>query len=111
MVLVDGAPAGQAHFEIDTPKLLEPSPHTAWFGLMIGETRLRGLGLGRRIVGHLEELAQDAGATQVEIGVFAYNERSLRFFENLGYGEFARIPERAWWAGQLWEDIRLSKSL
>ncbi len=111
MVLVNDEPVGMAHFAIAGPRLLEPTPRTAWISLMIGEKPLQGRGLGRQVVGHLEELAAEAGATRVEIGVFAYNTVSLHFFTHLGYEEFARIPEHAWWAGQLWDDIRMRKPL
>jgi RimJ/RimL family protein N-acetyltransferase len=111
MVLADGAPVGQATFEMDTPKLLTKLPHTAWLALIIGEAKLRQRRLGTRIVAHLERLAGGAGAAHIEIGVFEYNERALSFFDQLGYVAFERRAERAYWDGRLWSEIRLLKTL
>ena len=111
MVLHDGVCIGEANFEIDPPKLLTKDANTAWLALMIGDASLRRCGLGTRIMGHLEALAADAGAERVELGVFEYNERALLFFESLGYEEFARRADRAYWDGTMWADIRLLKQL
>ncbi len=111
VVLVDGLAAGQACLEFDTPKLLHRDSHTAWIALIVGEEQFRGCGLGKRIVEHLETLAAEAGAHRVEIGVFEYNSRALQFFGGLGYEEFRRRPERAWWQGRLWAEVRLLKAL
>ena len=111
MVMVDGVPVGHATFEFDTPKLLSALPHTAWIALMIGEGHLRGRGLGKRVVADLEQRVAEAGAERIEIGVFAYNERSIRLFTELGYEAFARTPACAWWDGRLWAEVRLRKAL
>ncbi len=111
LVLVDGVPVGEAKFETDTPKLVIKEPHTAWISLMIGEERYRRRGLGTRIIAHLEALAATSGAKRIEIGIFAYNTPSLGLFTRLGYEEFTRRPDRAWWDGRMWADIRLLKTL
>ena len=111
LVLADGVPIGEAKFETDTPKLLTREPHTAWIALIIGEESYRGRGLAVEIVRHLEGLASASGALRIEIGIFAYNTRSLRLFTQLGYEEFARQPERIWWDGRRWDDVRLLKTL
>ncbi|MDP6942635.1 MAG: GNAT family N-acetyltransferase [Myxococcota bacterium] len=111
MVMVDEVPVGQATFEIDTPKLVCKLPHTAWISVVVGEEPLRGRGLGTRIVAHLEALVAQSGAERIEVGVFAYNTRSLGLFTRLGYEEFTRLPERAWFDGRRWDEVRLRKSL
>ena len=60
---------------------------------------------------HLEGLCRASGAKRIEIGIFAYNTASLSFFTRLGYQEFARRPERAFYDGELFDDIRLFKTL
>ena len=109
IIEVDGTPIGEARFETDTPKLLTKEPHTAWLYLMIAEAKFRGRGLGRQIVTHLEDLAVEAGAKRMEIGIFAYNEPSFRLFKRLGYQEFAQRNGSVWWQGQMWADVRLLK--
>jgi GNAT superfamily N-acetyltransferase len=111
MLLVDGRPIGHAALEIDPPKLKHEARHTAWLALMIGDDSLKGCGLGKKVIAHLEELAGKSGAERIEIGVFEFNHRALNFFRGRGYREFDRLPERAWWKGQMWADIRLLKNL
>ena len=110
MLMVGEAPVGVGRFALGPPKLLRPSPQTAWLAPLIGERDLRGRGLGRRLVEHLEALATQAGARDFEVGVFEFNERALRLFQSLGYREVARLPERTWWDGRRWEEIRLRKT-
>ena len=78
---------------------------------MLGEERFRRCGLGTRVIAHLETMATDSGAERIEVGVFEYNEPSLRCFKKLGYEEFMRHPDRVWWNDRLWADIRLLKTL
>ena len=111
MVLLDGSPIGEARFKIDVPKLVTKSPNTAWLSLIIGEHHARRKGLGAQIVQHLEQRIVQSGGARVEVAIFAYNQMSMRFFERLGYVEFSRKPQRAWWDGRLWDDVRLLKTL
>lgn len=111
LILADGVPIGQATLEPDTPKLLTKTKHTAWLALVIGEGRMRRCGLGTRVTADLEALAVEMGIERVEIGVFEYNTRALRFFTGLGYTEFERSPGRVWWDGTMWSEIRLLKTL
>jgi len=111
MVLSNGTPIGQAKFETDTPKLITKAANTAWIALIVGDHRLRRSGMGTRITKHLEQQAAKSGAQRIEIGVFEYNHRALSFFTGLGYEEFKRLPDRAWWDDRLWHDVRLRKTL
>ena len=111
MVLVEGRPIGEARMQMDVPKLITKEANTAWLSLAIHEASLRRRGLGDRIASHLESLAYAAGAERIEVGIFEYNEPSLRFFAKRGYREFLRQPNRPWWNGRRWDDIRLLKSL
>ena len=78
---------------------------------MLGDERLRGCGLGTRIIAHLETMAAKEGAERIEVGIFEYNEPSLKCFKKLGYSEFARQPDHVWWNEKLWAEIRLIKTL
>ena len=110
-ILKEGRPIGHALLEIDPPKLMTKTPNTAWIALLIADTALRGQGLGKQGAHALEALAKDAGAERIEISIFEYNTRSLAFFTILGYQEFARRKDWAYWNGQMWSEIRLIKSL
>lgn len=111
MVLLDGEAVGSAGVEIDPPHQLSMKSGTAWYGITLGEARARGRGLGVEVIRHLEDLSRSAGATQAEVGVFEYNEASIRLFEKLGYRRFGSVPEMTWWDGKLWTDLRYTKSL
>ena len=108
---VAGEPVGLATYEIDSPKLVSPSPATAWLALLIGTSSFRGCGLGKRMLVDLEARAARAGVRRAEIGVFAYNTRALEFFASRGYREFLRLPERAFWDGRQWEEVRSEKEI
>ena len=110
MILADGTPIGEASFELDPPKKQTQEPQTGWIALMIGDRSRHQSGLGTQVVRHLETLARNAGAVRIEVGIFAYNTASLAFFAKLGYEEFMRRPDWAWWQGRLWDDVRLLKT-
>ncbi|MBN2501665.1 MAG: GNAT family N-acetyltransferase [Anaerolineales bacterium] len=47
---------------------------------------LRRSGYGEQLMEAAHDLAREAGATSVELNVFAFNQSALRFYEQLGYG-------------------------
>ena len=106
-IRVNGQRVGEARFEMDTAKLLTRKPGTGWLSLVIGEETARGQGIGGEVVQHLEACLAERGAQRVEVGVFEYNEASLRLFHRLGYQEIARREQRVWWRGQMWAEVRL----
>ena len=107
----NGEIVGEVTLEMDSPQLMEPQPHTAWFGIIIGEEHARGQGLGFLAMQHLEELAKTLGAKHAQIGVFEFNTRARRLYNKLGYEELATIPDFTWWKGKRWTDIRMGKPL
>lgn len=111
LILVDGALAGQVSLEVDPPQLHRACPGSAWFGLVIGEARARGRGVGAAAMRHIEEAARAAGCVRAEIGVFEFNAAARRLYARLGYVEFARLPAFTWWDGRMWADLRLEKAL
>lgn len=106
-----GEIVGEITLEMDAPQLFEPAPHTAWFGIIIGEAHARGHGLGFRAMQHLEELAKILGAKHAQIGVFEFNGRAKALYDKLGYKELTTIPDFTWWKGKRWDDIRMGKPL
>ena len=110
-IRVDGRRAGEARYEMDTAKLVTRDEGTGWISLVIGEAAVRGQGLGTEVVKHLEKCLEESGARRVEVGVFEYNDASLRLFERLGYRPIARREQRVWWRGQMWAEIRLLREL
>lgn len=59
-------------------------------------SRLRGRGLGRKLVGVVEEVGRRAGVEKAMLTVFVVNEGARGFYEGLGYGvdEFSPRPRK-----------------
>jgi len=108
---LDGAVVGEVNLVMNPPHLHEPLGETAWFGIVIGEEEARGKGIGAEAIRFIEEVARGEGAIWAQIGVFEFNERARRLYENLGYHEIARKADATWWKGKLWTDIRMQKQL
>jgi len=111
LIELDGEVVGEVSCEIDGPHLHAPVPGSAWIGVVIGESRARGCGVGRLAMQHVEDQARERGAHRAEIGVFEFNERARSLYARIGYQEFARIDEFTWWKGRRWTDIRMAKPL
>ncbi len=102
---------GQVTLEMDPLIVVGAEPGTAWLGIVIGEKKARGQGLGRVAMLHLQDYAKTLGAKRAQIGVFEFNTRALGLYLSLGYIERTRIPNTTWWKGQRWQGIRLDKQL
>lgn len=111
MILLAGEPIGEMNFIIDAPPILSAKKHTAWIGLVIGEASARGKGYGSEALSAIESLAREAGARQIELGVFEFNDPAMRLYERSGYEELARIENFTWYQDQTWDDIRMIKKL
>ena len=106
-----GLVVGETSTEIDPTIVYGPKMATAWLGIVIGEERARGQGIGRRAMMHLEGFAKTLGAKHAQIGVFEFNTRARRLYKGLGYRELTSIPNTTWWKGKRWKDIRMGKPL
>ncbi len=102
---------GELTIEMNPRMLIDPRPHTAWLGIVIGAESARGRGLGRLAMEHIEKLAKILGAKHAQIGVFEFNTRARRLYETLGYKEITTLSDFTWWKGKRWSDIRMGKPL
>lgn len=66
--------------------------HRAELGISI-KKKAWGLGLGTILISCALEQAKENGFTQVELGVFADNERAIYLYRKLGFTEMGRIPK------------------
>lgn len=48
---------------------------------------LRGNGVGKQLIGMMEEVGRKAGVAKAMLTVFVENEGALKFYEKLGYEE------------------------
>ncbi len=110
LIIQEGTnPIGHCTIYFDPGHRLTKEGKVAWFSVTIGESSYRSKGIGKVVIKHLEELAKDEKATHIEIGVFEFNEPSLRMFRALGYQQIGKIDNFTFWDGKFWADIRLLK--
>jgi len=112
MFCVDEVPVGHGSLMLNPPHRVTKGDVTvAWFGLEVGSSEMRRLGIGSQILIHLEKAALLRGATLAEVGVFEFNEASLGFFKSRGYRVVERLEHFSYWQGKMWADLRLVKTL
>ena len=102
---------GQMSIQIDPGHLARKVEGTAWIGIYIGEKSCRGLGAGTFALKYAEKILRERHLQRIELGVFEFNKQAYRLYERLGYKEFVRLDESAWWQGGMWRDIRMEKYL
>lgn len=66
--------------------------HRASLGISI-KKKAWGLGLGKLLMEKALEQAKENGFTQVELGVFADNDRARYLYRKLGFTEMGCIPK------------------
>jgi len=67
----------------------------ARIGTLAVKERFRRLGIGRRLMERAHQWAQTKGASQVQLGVWEFNEGAIAFYERLGYSIAIRRMRRA----------------
>lgn len=100
-------------YTIDTAfeHCLVKEPGTAWIGIVIGDKSYWGYGIGRMMMIHLEDECKQLSCTQIELGVFEYNERAKALYLSLGYKVIDTIDNFVFYKGQWYKDIRMLKVL
>lgn len=87
IVLVARAHAGLLGFAI-----MEFGEETAHLNLLAVDGCARRRGIGRQLVGWLEETALTAGTFLIGLELRAGNAEALGFYRSLGYRETGRVP-------------------
>ncbi len=64
---------------------LEPRGDHAYFGMLSVAPDLQGMGLGKRLVGIAEALAEASGATRMTMRIINLREELARWYRGLGY--------------------------
>lgn len=71
----------------------------------------QGLGLGRRLMGLIEDHARARALRSMIAAISADNAGSLRFHAALGYAEVGRIPDMGWKFGRYHDLVLMQKLL
>ncbi len=111
LIHMDDRLIGQLSVQIDPGHLAKKVKGTAWIGIYIGEKEYRRMGAGTYALTHVENILRKRRIRRIELGVFEYNKEAYRLYERLGFKEFVRLDEFAWWKGGMWRDIRMEKYL
>ena len=111
LIYIEDRLIGQLSMQIDPGHLAKKVKGTAWIGIYIGEKDNRGKGAGSYALTYVEQILRTRGVRRIELGVFEFNKEAYRLYERLGYTEFIRLDELAWWNGSMWRDIRMEKYL
>lgn len=110
MICMDGEIVGD--FQIDYQfKMLYSKEPSAWIGITIGEESARGKGIGKQVMSFIEEHAKSRGFNRIELGVFAFNEKAIKFYESIGYKRIAEIKGFTFYNGRYHSDFRYEKRL
>ena len=88
-------PTQKLRRELHHPDLFHPQPISEYPSHMHIDLlpRAQGSGWGRRLVDELESRLRAAGSCGVHLGMWARNERALRFYTKLGFSELCRVGE------------------
>jgi RimJ/RimL family protein N-acetyltransferase len=102
---------GEFSIECGGSQLLKHHPKSALVGLIIGEAKFRGAGLGGQIMGEVETLVKSLGVRRIELAAFKFNHPAIRLYQKLGYTEFQAEQNTTYWGGRMHSSIRLEKRL
>lgn len=67
-------------------------PSAAYIGMLSVDPELQGIGLGRRLVGIAEAMAEAMGAPAVRLRIINLREELWRWYRGLGYSEVGTAP-------------------
>ncbi|MAE58446.1 MAG: GNAT family N-acetyltransferase [Halobacteriovorax sp.] len=102
---------GNVNYYIDPPHLHKKINNTAWIGLTIGEKDYWGTGAAFEAMTLLEEIFASKKIKRMELGVFEFNTRAIKFYEKLGFKKIGEIKNFTYWDDRFWNDIRMEKNL
>ncbi len=111
-MIYDGkTPIGEASLMKNPKHLLDATVDSSWLGLCIGNKIYWGSGAAKFALDFLEERSLNFGFNRIELGVFEYNQRAIRFYEKQGYQAFEKLSKFTYHDGRMWDDIRMEKLL
>jgi len=89
---VGGRIVGFVHAVIrDEPALpiFFPQRHAVVEGIAV-KSEFRNRGIGRRLMGAVQDWAISNAATSIELNVYEFNKAAMAFYQKLGYGTLSR---------------------
>jgi GNAT superfamily N-acetyltransferase len=71
-----------------------PGTGVWWIGLLLFRREWRGRGLGAQALAGFEQVAREAGASEIRLGVIEPNQDGYRFWSRMGFEDVERRPPR-----------------
>lgn len=105
---VDGVVAATGTWRREKPPVFRTS---AVLGKVMAHPSARGLGLGRRVVTALVEHARQAGIELLVLGVRGNNHGAIQLYEELGFRERGRLPNRIVVGDDRFDDVLMALPL
>ena len=106
---MDGAITGVQSLDLFS-NLAHSTSHVATMGTWL-RGDVRGRGIGRLLATESFRFAKSNGYTKIVIHVLADNERALRFYRGLGFGDIGVARKHVRLAGRFHDEIYLEKLL
>lgn len=110
MIVVAGELVGDFSIDFDF-KLLYLKEPSAWISITIGESKYQNTGIGNRVMKFIDEFVKSKGYSRIELGVFDFNQRAIKFYEKMGYTRIGKINDFTYYDGKWYQDYRYEKRL
>ena len=108
LALVDGTVEAMGTWLRETPPVFR---HSAVIGKVMAHPSARGLGLGRQVVTALVDNARTAGLELLTLGVRGNNHGTIQLYEELGFTEWGRLPNRIEVGDDRFDDVQMMLQL
>lgn len=90
--------------------LYKDIPNSVFISISIIESEI-GKGHGKFLIKLLEDEIRSLGGKRIELGVFSYNKRAIKFYQNNEYIEIGRLENFTFYNNEWHTDIRFEKIL
>jgi len=110
-IVVDDKIIGDVNIIANPDYLVKRDKETSWLGITIGDSKYRGHGIGKKAMNFIETQALELGFERMELGVFSFNTKAIKFYKDLGYIQFSVVPKFTYYNGQWYDDCRFEKFL
>jgi ribosomal protein S18 acetylase RimI-like enzyme len=108
LALVNGTVEAMGTWLREKPQVFR---HSAVIGKVMAHPGARGLGLGRRVVTALIDNARQADLELLTLGVRGNNHGTIQLYEELGFTEWGRLPNRIEVGDDRFDDVQMMLSL
>ncbi|MFC4858404.1 GNAT family N-acetyltransferase [Actinophytocola glycyrrhizae] len=104
LATVDGTVQAMGTWRRERPPVFRTSAEVA---KVMAHPAARGLGLGRRVVSALVDHARRAGLELLTLGVRGNNHGTIQLYEELGFREWGRLPNRIVVGADRFDDVKM----